>query len=131
MTNFFTYTLLQKPNLKLVTLLNFPQPHEKCFYTGNYELQLSSSSTTPIYDWEQLRSDLIEFGDTEDAFVEIHSSDKRFSPAAASTRPLRKLTVDFTDVENVEEINHLVRMNGRLQELNISINRCDTLLLAE
>ncbi|KFH63675.1 hypothetical protein MVEG_10368 [Podila verticillata NRRL 6337] len=153
MTNFFAYTLLQKPNLKLVTLLNFPQTNEKCLYTGNYELQLSSSSTTPIYDWVQLRSDLIEFGDTvskatkpivaterknaahklqsalakhglqsvpsitssherwngvfclqEGAFVEIHSSDKRFPPAAASTRPLRKLTVDFTDVESVEEI---------------------------
>lgn len=54
----------QRTNIKLVTLLNYPQPHEQLLHVDRFTIQLPTPKPTSSYDWVQLRSSLIEFGST-------------------------------------------------------------------
>lgn len=56
-TNLFT-KLLRNSSLKLVALLNYPRPQDKCLFVDKFELQFGLPSSQSAFDWVILSDEL-------------------------------------------------------------------------
>ncbi|KAF9390109.1 hypothetical protein CPB97_009911 [Podila verticillata] len=61
--DFFYSFLIDDDDVKIVAFLNYPSPQEHRLRIGDIDLRLKSPPESPFYDWEELRSDFVEFGD--------------------------------------------------------------------
>ncbi|KAF9329473.1 hypothetical protein BG006_007459 [Podila minutissima] len=56
--NIFADKVLPETGLQLITLLNYPRPHEQCIHIGNFSLQSRLSPLRSSHSWVELRADL-------------------------------------------------------------------------
>ncbi|KAG0331875.1 hypothetical protein BG000_010522 [Podila horticola] len=57
MHNLFETEILKNTNLRLITLINYPRPQEKCMHIDGLSLQSILSSIRPPSSWVELKSD--------------------------------------------------------------------------
>lgn len=50
-------------SIRLVRLLNYPQPGEQCLFMKSCEVQLGSSSAKSVYDWVEVQRAVAKFGE--------------------------------------------------------------------
>ncbi|KAI9235069.1 MAG: hypothetical protein BYD32DRAFT_470790 [Podila humilis] len=61
--NLFADNVVPKSDLKLITLINYPRPQERCLHLGKFSLRTTISTSRPARSWVELRSELEKFGD--------------------------------------------------------------------
>ncbi|KAG0033696.1 hypothetical protein BGZ82_006006, partial [Podila clonocystis] len=59
--NLFVKLIIEKVDLKFVTLLNYPQPQEECVYTYSFSLQQAMSPSQSAYNYVALMDDVHPF----------------------------------------------------------------------
>ncbi|KAG0011616.1 hypothetical protein BGZ81_002075 [Podila clonocystis] len=96
MTNIFGSKIAQNNGIRLVTLLNYPQPQEQCIYTGMFEVQLTSSPLRSTFSWTDLRMELDKFSNTI-SYVQAASECKEAPRVLKSTVAKHGLP-DFTSI---------------------------------
>ncbi|KAF9381801.1 hypothetical protein CPB97_007570 [Podila verticillata] len=82
--NLFSDKVGPEPGLKLITLLNYPQPREQCIHIGNFSLQSKLPPARSAHSWVELRNDLEKFGS-------IVSEAQEASDCVEAARELRKV----------------------------------------
>lgn len=77
----FIRQIMSNNTIKNFTLLNYPRLQEQCIYIDMYGLQLGFLPNRSEYDWVQLRSDLIRFGNVVSktmVLLECQAASKEF-----------------------------------------------------
>ncbi|KAG0332358.1 hypothetical protein BG000_010084 [Podila horticola] len=134
--NLFT-DVLRRTDLKMVTLLGYPQSDEETIYVDKFALQLKCLPTGSGLHWSDLRSDIHRFyeayfGPEEMASLSTASKDllstlakhgvsKAASLSIYDDRSLERLTVDTTDPEFDDEMDLIMQLNKGVGMLNIFI----------
>lgn len=62
--NFFADRVARATNIALITLLNYPRPHEQCMYMEDCEVKLPFSLARSSYDWVAVQRAVVKFGHT-------------------------------------------------------------------
>ncbi|KAG0018327.1 hypothetical protein BGZ82_000465, partial [Podila clonocystis] len=56
--NIFVDKVLPETGLQLITLVNYPRPHQQCIHLGNFSLRSRLAPTRSSHSWVDLRTDL-------------------------------------------------------------------------